>query len=611
MRRKRNLTFTDFIDLERWQAIQDDLAQATRMEIHLLSPTGEDLCPPSGMSRFRQLLGRSPRARERIRQARTALVQEAARVGKCFVTTGSTGRLKFALPIVVNGSHLATVTGGGVLEAPYTEEQIRALAEEFHLDEAELQAAAAELEVVSREAVQAAGDLMALLLNRLIEAEQRREEIRRRAEQVERLYEVGKVLTATLDWHKTLEAVAESVLAVLDVTSAFVTLIDEETQELYIVAARGISEQTVREARFARGTGLVGYVAATGEPVLVADMRQDPRNAYHYIDERENLRAMVAVPLRRKDRIIGVIAACDAIPHTFTEEDANLLSTFAAQAAIAVENARLYDEMRQAYRDLAAAHRALRAAQEKVLHSARLATLGQLASGTVHELKNVLGGIIGAASTLRDRYHELPPEAVRELTDIIAAEGWRLRQAIEEMRDYAKPQPYQTATVPLPEIISEAQRLLQLDKRFRQVRLQVRAEAEPVVTCDREKLKQVFINLLLNALEAVDPQTGCIEVWVSATDTEALVEVRDNGCGIPADKLDRIWEPFYTTKGETGTGLGLDLVRQIVTAHRGTIEVESEVGKGTTFTLRLPLSKPLGSQREGQEASACERQRSG
>ncbi len=104
----------------------------------------------------------------------------------------------------------------------------------------------------------------------------------------------------------------------------------------------------------------------------------------------------------------------------------------------------------------------------------------------------------------------------------------------------------------------------------------------------RDQLKQVFLNLLKNAAEATASPEGQVEVTASQEESHVLIRIRDNGCGIPEEYLPRIWEPFFTTKGQAGTGLGLDLCRQIVEAHGGTLTVESRVGQGTTFTVRLP-----------------------
>jgi signal transduction histidine kinase len=104
-------------------------------------------------------------------------------------------------------------------------------------------------------------------------------------------------------------------------------------------------------------------------------------------------------------------------------------------------------------------------------------------------------------------------------------------------------------------------------------------------------MKQVLINLLRNAAEAIDKPDGQIEIALGQEDGQALVCIADNGSGIPSDQLDRIFEPFYTTKGAEGTGLGLDIVREIITSHEGTIDVDSEPGRGTTFTIRLPTAR--------------------
>jgi signal transduction histidine kinase len=115
--------------------------------------------------------------------------------------------------------------------------------------------------------------------------------------------------------------------------------------------------------------------------------------------------------------------------------------------------------------------------------------------------------------------------------------------------------------------------------------------AEPVVMGNKLKLHQVLVNLIRNASDAIgDNPEGCIRLTLSDEDGQAVITVEDNGCGIPADELQRVWEPFFSTKGDAGNGMGLDIARRLVEAHAGTIQCRSEPGQGTTFTIRLPLA---------------------
>jgi signal transduction histidine kinase len=150
--------------------------------------------------------------------------------------------------------------------------------------------------------------------------------------------------------------------------------------------------------------------------------------------------------------------------------------------------------------------------------------------------------------------------------------------------------------VELCDLVEDTLRFTRYDRLFRH-RIEVRRvyDAQPVVFVNRSKIKQVLLNLLRNAAQAMHGQhrEPHFEVRVSSDGESGFLSVTDNGSGIPPDRLDKIWQPFYTTKGQEGTGLGLDLCRQICERHHGGISVTSEVGVGTTFTVRLPLREDV------------------
>lgn len=581
--------FSDYIPLSEWCPIQDRLAAACRMEIDVLDEAGRALCPPSGRTRFRQLVESSPKAQEGIRESRLALFRAAGEAGRCIVTYSFTRRLKFAVPIFIDALHLATVTGGGVLEVPWEPEAVRRLALELDLEPEELVRAAQEIEVVPRQVLQVTGELIAELLGLILRSRQAQRESLQRAEQLQRMNELAQTMSATLDLSRVLQAVAYAVFNLLDVTASFVALLDETQGVLTFKAACGLSEVTVREARLALGQGLMGYVAATGQEVIVEDMQSDPRNAYPEIDARENLRSMVAVPLVSGDRVIGVVGAYDAVPHKFSEEDARLLHSCAHHAAIAVANARLFEEREQALRSLSWAYRTLAETQEHLVRSEQMATIGQLAAGIAHEIAKPLTSIRGLAYAIARRGDRVPLQEMRDWAGIIVQETHRLEEIIQEVQDYARPRPYHLEPVPLAEFLDEVIAFSRFDTDLQRIGIEKDYTAQPVAILSRDKMKQVLLNLFQNAAQAIEnPSQGRIVASLGEEGKWAVIKVSDNGPGIPPEAREAIWDPFYTTK-EEGTGLGLPICRQIVVeGHNGYLEMSSEVGKGTTFTIYLP-----------------------
>ncbi|MBI2298548.1 MAG: GAF domain-containing protein [Armatimonadetes bacterium] len=587
----RNSFFGNVIDRATWVVIQERLAEALRMEIHTLGPDGEDLCEPSRITRFRHYLNQSSAMRAAVPSSRRDFIRRTGESRQIVVDTSMTYRLHFSVPILFADEHVATVYGGGTVPEPLAPALVHELATRFSLDAAALAEVAADLPVAGYPVVLAAAQVIESLLSRIIEAVAQRERAHAEARQMEVLARVARTVTSSLDLLRTLDAVVEAVPQVMDVKASVVALSDPADDSLHIRAGRGVSDEFLQRVQFAPGEGLFGYVMQTGEAVRVADMWQDPRNAHREMDAREGLRALLAVPLRESGETLGVIGVFYGEPHEFDLDEQHLLEQFADHAASAVRNAMLYQEVRGAYRELGMANRLLSQAQDKLFHSDRLAQLGLVAGGAAHEMRNTLGGIIGAAATVRDRLGELSDDDVRELLAGIAEECWRLRDSIEAIRQFAKPVHYGMGRYRLDEIIADAVRLIKFDRNFRFVPFTMDCPAELEVVCDRDRIKQVLTNLLRNAAEAtlsVADRPARIEVSAASDSEEVRIVVADNGCGIAEEDLERVWDAFYSTKGASGTGLGLETVRQIVERHSGRVEVVSEVGVGTTFTVVLP-----------------------
>ncbi len=542
--------FGDVIDREAWEPIHERLAIAMRMEIHVLGPDGVDLCPPRGLSRFRDLLHASPAFEEQSLATRRELIATAAGVGGMVIEETFTGRLRFALPIFYGGEHVATLTGGGVVEKAMPVSRINSLAAEFGVDQDELREAARSLPLANREVCQAAALVIGALLSRIVDAMQLRERARLRARRLKVLSEVGHTVASSLDTLRILDTVVDVIPRILNVKAVVVALFDERREQLRIRAARGVSDEFLT-VRFEPGRGLLGTVASTGRPLNVPDMLVDPRNAYVDHDRREGLRALLAAPLLDGDQVLGVIGGFAGEPHSFSGGDEQMLSSLADYAATALRNARLYEQLNRAYRELGVATRRLQDTQEQLFHNDRLATLGLMAGGAAHELKNTLGGIIGAASTVRDQYDELSEDEVREQLAAIAEEGWRLRDTIESVRGYSKPSSGGVGPANLRQTIEESVRLLRFDRSLSQMPIEVDCDEAVAFEGDRDRTKQVLINLLRNAVEAFEGVTDRaprIRIAGETGDGWAVVRVEDNGVGIPPERIDRIWEPFFTTK---------------------------------------------------------------
>lgn len=245
--------------------------------------------------------------------------------------------------------------------------------------------------------------------------------------------------------------------------------------------------------------------------------------------------------------------------------------------------------------EIKAAEQKTREAQETLVRTEKLAAVGQLAATVGHELRNPLGAIRGAWLVLEKKLRALPEESngrVTEFAGIITTELARCSQIIRELLDFSRERPLHRTPCDLAAMIDSAISVVAKPAPAIALTMEVTGEL-PSINADADQLRQVLVNLAQNAVEAVDEHSGRVVVRASAPAVGAagvVIEVVDNGKGIPPDVLTRIFEPLFTTKLR-GTGLGLALVAGIVRRHGGTIDVTSEPGVGTTFRLALPISE--------------------
>ncbi len=225
--------------------------------------------------------------------------------------------------------------------------------------------------------------------------------------------------------------------------------------------------------------------------------------------------------------------------------------------------------------------------EDQLRRSEKLSTLGEMAAVLAHEIRNPLGSIRGTAEILKDDYK--PGDPKHEFIEIQIKETERLNRVVEDFLHMARPQPVDLRPCQVQEELDTIVTLLSNDARERKIKLILQPSIVPVIIkADGEKLRQAFLNIIINALQATAP--GGSVIISSTVYQAALCEVRfrDTGSGIDAETQSRIFEPFFTTKTD-GTGLGLAITRKIIESHSGTLLVESEPGHGTTLTVRLPL----------------------
>lgn len=296
-------------------------------------------------------------------------------------------------------------------------------------------------------------------------------------------------------------------------------------------------------------------------------------------------RSIVISWLSGKESLHGLIKASKRAD-SFSEEDVRLLTILSRHIAVAVENAELYRSLEKQMIEL-------REAQQQLIQAAKLAAIGELAANVAHEINNPLTSIIGFVELMKE-YDDV--DLIKNRLEIIEHESIRARDIVRELLNFARKRPLQLSDVDINSLLKEVILLTRAQAKTGRVEIIEDFRDIPKMIGDPNQIKQVFVNIINNAIHAM-PEGGRLYIGTSSISDDITITFKDTGVGIPPDVLQRIFEPFFTTKREKGTGLGLSISYRIVQDHSGRIDVESEEGKGATFTIRLPVINPVFKER--------------
>jgi C4-dicarboxylate-specific signal transduction histidine kinase len=330
---------------------------------------------------------------------------------------------------------------------------------------------------------------------------------------------------------------------------------------------------------------IVQYVMRTQDSVLLDDAAAPNAFAAEAALGAPHARSILCVPLLTQARLTGVLYLENTLtPHVFTPTRSAVLTLLASQAAIALENARLYAERQRT-------EEALRQTQAELAHAARLTTLGELTASIAHEINQPLGAMVNSANACVRWLAAQNLERARQSAVRIVADGQRAAATITRIRALAQNAPAQKDWLDLNAMIRDVLALVRSEVHRHGVVVETQlAAAMPRIRGDRIQLQQVLLNLLMNAIEAMrDTGAGPRTLWVSServAATEVVIAVRDSGPGLDPQQLDRLFDAFYTTKAH-GLGLGLAISRRIIAAHGGRLWATVNPGRGATFHCTL------------------------
>jgi PAS domain S-box-containing protein len=430
----------------------------------------------------------------------------------------------------------------------------------------------------------------------ITERKRAEEALLQRNRQLEAMRAVSVEITRELDLQRVLELITRRAAELVDANSGSVYLWDETAGVLVPQTWPGMGEW-YRGIRRPLGQGVAGTVAATRTGLIVNDYRG---SSYACADdlERADVTAAMGEPLLYHDRLVGTIVVRHIGPgRPFTEADRTLLGLFATKAAIAIENARLFQGQQDAYGQL-------RAAKDGLVRAEKLRALGQMAAGIAHDLNNVLAAILGQIELLKLRDIAAEVSDVLALLETAATDG---AQVVRRIQNFARQQAT-TALAPLS-LAAAVREALEISRprwenemrqRGRTIDVHMALEGLAPILGHASEVREVLTTLILNAVDAM-PEGGTLTLEGGLGSDGVLLAVRDSGVGMSEEIRRKIFEPFFTTKGVTGNGLGLSVAYAIMERHRGRIDVTSTPGAGTTFTLyfkRAAQEPPADAVRE-------------
>lgn len=386
-------------------------------------------------------------------------------------------------------------------------------------------------------------------------------------ERLSTLYELGQKLCGRLGVNDIAGTFLDMLFRVFEKADRAVVLVEDRMSHDLVPIAATDRKGESKEIRLS--TTVVNAVLKDKCAVLCSDTSTDERFAESRSLQDLRIQSIMCVPLLAADTVIGMVEVSSGKGGiTFSEDDLRLLTGLSSEVSIALENARLYDEVEQ---------------------SRRLAAIGQTVSGVAHCVKNVLNGIDGGLFIAQKALQTDNGEKLEKGWDMLNRNAGFLKTLVLDMLDYSKQREPEYEEVDLAAYMEDLRAFVADRASTMNVGLTFNTDENlKTVKLDVRRSKRALLNIVGNAIEAT-PEGGRVTVSAVRRPPDRFdVIVADTGTGIPPDKIDTIFEPFFSTKGSKGTGLGLPVTKKIIEEHGGTIEIQSKVGEGTTFTVTLP-----------------------
>ncbi|OGP52104.1 MAG: hypothetical protein A2Y79_12450 [Deltaproteobacteria bacterium RBG_13_43_22] len=394
----------------------------------------------------------------------------------------------------------------------------------------------------------------------------------------ESCYNVLRYISASLNSNAQVKHVLHTVVKksteLLNSKGALIRIFNLETQEMELGAAYGLGDHYLSKGPVSSHI-VITDLCRQNKAIIIRDILNDPRVQYPKEAWAEGIRMILDLPIYLGSDIVGILRIFFDEPREFSGEELNYLILIAERGAAVIQKAQLMEMQQSRYDQL-------------VLQTEKLSALGRMAAGVAHEINNPLAGILLYSTNILKKSPKKGP--IKEGLEIIIQEALRCKTIIQDLLEFSRESEPKMVLANVNHVIEKVLHILDNEFKLRRIQLDKHLSKQvPNIFLDENQIQQVFINLLLNAIQAIDGKGTITITSHLTTDRKRIkVEVSDSGCGIPVEHKPKIFEPFFSTKAK-GTGLGLWVTFAIIQKHRGDLYVISEPGQGAQFVVEFPV----------------------
>ncbi len=392
------------------------------------------------------------------------------------------------------------------------------------------------------------------------------------------LYRITLSFHAITNVEDIYKEVSYGIAELIDIEQCGVILFDKG-EELFAhrFPAFGLQPEQIAHIKIPQDNFIDIYRSSNRRPLILND--NTALFPLGELDKSLNVKNLMLIWIRQKGELLGAIRVANKKSGDFTEEDARILGILANNVSVAFENAKLYENLKKQMVEL-------KETQEQLVQAAKLAAIGELASNIAHEINNPLTSILGYSELVKE---ETDITNIMRDIEVIEKESLRARDIVQQLLEFSRKRPLEIKEININDILSEVLALVSIPLKDSNINISKSYGDIPLIEGDPNQLKQVFLNIINNAIFAMQGG-GTLTAKTRMGRDSVYIEICDTGKGIPKELLQRIFEPFFTTKQEKGTGLGLSISYKIIQSHKGRIDVESEEGRGSKFAVVLPVS---------------------